>query len=332
MKSRVLIPAALGTIFLFAAAAHATGPSPVVPAMRAEATIASDTVRLGDLIDNAGAAATTPVFHAPELGASGTIQAYRVLEVARQNGIPHLDTRGLQEVTIFRAARMIPIADLEAAVADAAVRHLGLAKPSDVTIRFDRDVRALQIEPGAHETPRVARFAYDAHSNRFEGVVEVPGSLSLRRSPVRVSGALVETAEIVVVARALSRGETVRDSDILVERRPRAEVASDVVTKVSAVIGQAARRALRPGQTLRPADLMKPDLVGRNEAVTIVFEMRGITLTARGKAMDAGAEGDTVSVLNPQSKRVLQATVRGPGLVVVGHGGAAIADATRSTR
>jgi flagella basal body P-ring formation protein FlgA len=122
-----------------------------------------------------------------------------------------------------------------------------------------------------------------------------------------------------------------RDSDILLERRPRAEIASDVVTRTGAVIGQAARRALRPGQTLRPADLMKPDLVGRNEAVTIIFEVPGITLTARGKSVDAGAEGDIVSVLNLQSKRVLQGTVRAPGLVVVGRG-ATVADATGSTR
>jgi flagella basal body P-ring formation protein FlgA len=77
---------------------------------------------------------------------------------------------------------------------------------------------------------------------------------------------------------------------------------------------------------------MKPDLVGRNEIVTIVFEVPGITLTARGKSADAGAEGDTVSVLNLQSKRVLQATVRGPGLVVVGRAGTTIADATGGTR
>jgi flagella basal body P-ring formation protein FlgA len=332
MKAKLLLFALLGLFLLLSTGAGAADPSPVVPAMRAEATIASDTVRLGDLIDNAGPAASIPVFHAPDLGASGTIQTHRVLEVARSNGIAHLDTRGLHEITIFRAARMIPVSDLEMAVADAAVRHLGLAKSTDVTIRFDRDVRALQIEPGANETPRIIRFAYDTHTTRFEGFVEVQGSLSLRRSPVRISGSLVETAEIVVVARPLARGETVRDSDILIERKPRAEVASDVVTKVSAVIGQAARRALRPGQTLRPADLMKPDLVGRNETVTIVFEMPGITLTARGKAVDAGAQGDTVSVLNPQSKRVLQATVRGPGLVVVGHGAATIADATGSKR
>jgi flagella basal body P-ring formation protein FlgA len=321
-----------GLFLLLATGAGATGLSPAVPTIKVEATIASDVVRLGDLIDNAGPAAAIPVFHAPDLGASGTIQTHRVLEVARQNGIAHLDTRGLQEVTIFRAARMIPIADLEAAIAEAAVRHLGLAGTADVSIRFDRDVRAIQIEPGAVEAPRIARFAFDAHTGRFEGFVDVQGSLSLRRNPVRLTGSLVETAEIVVVARAINRGETVRDSDILVERRPRTEIASDVLTKTALVVGQAARRALRPSQTLRPADLMKPDLVGRNEIVTIVFEVPGITLTARGKSADAGAEGDTVSVLNLQSKRVLQATVRGPGLVVVGRAGTTIADATGGTR
>jgi flagella basal body P-ring formation protein FlgA len=83
---------------------------------------------------------------------------------------------------------------------------------------------------------------------------------------------------------------------------------------------------------LRPADLMKPDLVGRNDMVTIIFEGRGITLTARGKAIDAGAEGETVSVLNPQSKRILHATVQGPGVVVVNRGAALAADATGSVR
>jgi flagella basal body P-ring formation protein FlgA len=301
MKPRLLFLVILGFCVLLAAEAGAAGTASAVPAMKAEATITGDTVRLGDLIDNAGPAAGIPVFHAPDLGASGTIQAHRVLEVARQNGIAHLDTRGLQEVSIFRAARMIPLADLEAAVAEAAVRHLGLASAADVSIRFDRDARAIQIEPGAVEAPRIVRFAHDAHTGRFEGIVEVPGSLSLRRNPVRLTGSLVETAEIVVVARALGRGETLRESDILVERRPRAEIASDTVTKSSAVLGLAARRALRAGQTLRPADLMKPDLVGRNEIVTIVFEVPGITLTARGKSVDAGAEGYTVCLLNLQS-------------------------------
>ena len=43
--------------------------------------------------------------------------------------------------------------------------------------------------------------------------------------------------------------------------------------------------------------------------------MPGILLTVRGKALEAGAVGDVVSVLNIQSNRTVQATVIGPGRV-----------------
>lgn len=329
MTHRLLPLAVLGLLVLLMTGA--AGAAPAVPVMKAEATINGEVVRIGDLIDNAGPAATVPVFHAPELGARGTIQAHRVLQVAREHGIERVDTRGLGEIMIFRAARTISVSDLEAAVAETAIRHLGLGRLEDVSIRFDREVRALQVEPSAKDAPRIVQFAYDSYARRFEGVVEVPGSLALRRNPVRVSGTLVETVEVVVTARAVGRGETVRDSDVLVERRPRDDVAADTVNSLTAVLGQAARRSLRAGQTLRPADLMKPDLVARNDMVTIVFEVPGITLTARGKALGPGAEGDTVSVLNPQSKRTLQAVVKAPGVVVVNRG-TTLADVTSALR
>jgi flagella basal body P-ring formation protein FlgA len=58
-------------------------------------------------------------------------------------------------------------------------------------------------------------------------------------------------------------------------------------------------------------------MVGRNEAVTLIYQVPGIVLSARGKAMEAGREGDTVNVLNVQTKRTIQGTVTGPGRVTV---------------
>jgi flagellar basal body P-ring formation protein FlgA len=322
----------IASFALLAVDAHATGVSAPLPALKAETTVTNETIRLGDLLENAGEAAAIPVFHAPNLGASGTIQLHRVIEAARQNGLLYFDTRGLNEVLIVRAARTVTVADLEQAIVDAAVRHLGLSDAADVSVRFDRDVRALQVEPEATGAPRIVQFAYDSHSRRFDGVVEVSGSSALRKYPVRLTGTLVETAEIVIVARNLARGEPLRESDVLVERRPRADVPADALTRLAAVVGQAARRALRAGQTIRPADLMKPDLVVRNDTVTIVFEVPGITLTARGKALASGADGETIEVLNPHSKRVLHATVSGPGTVTVGRGRTVTADATGTVR
>jgi flagellar basal body P-ring formation protein FlgA len=43
----------------------------------------------------------------------------------------------------------------------------------------------------------------------------------------------------------------------------------------------------------------------------------GILVTILGKAVDPGALGDVISVVNAQSKHTLQATVIGPGRVSV---------------
>ncbi len=84
---------------------------------------------------------------------------------------------------------------------------------------------------------------------------------------------------------------------------------------MNAAIGLAARHPLRPGQLLYAADLMKPQIVQRNDTVTLTYEAPGLMLTLRGQAQDAGALGDTIGVLNPQTKRVVQGVVSGPGRV-----------------
>jgi flagella basal body P-ring formation protein FlgA len=43
----------------------------------------------------------------------------------------------------------------------------------------------------------------------------------------------------------------------------------------------------------------------------------GITLTVRGKALESGAAGELVNVQNLQSKRTIQGTVTGQGVVTV---------------
>lgn len=329
MKSKFIVAFAL---LLVPFAAQAGGAHTPLAFLKAEATVEADVVRIGDLIEHAGPAAEVAAFRAPELGGVGTVQTHRVIEAAREHGILIFDTRGLSAVTVKRNARTIGFAELETAVVEAAMRELGLGDAAGVTVQLDRDMRPLHIEPGVTDAARIVHFSYEPRTRRFSGRVEVAGSNVLRLHAALVSGTLQETAQVVTLARPVARGETVRAGDIVIERRARSEIAADAVVRPEAAVGLAARRALRADQVLRPADLMKPDFVTRNEMVTILFESGGIRLSARGKALDAGAEGDTVNVLNPQSKRTLQAIVEAPGLVVVNRHTAAATAATGGTR
>jgi flagella basal body P-ring formation protein FlgA len=132
-----------------------------------------------------------------------------------------------------------------------------------------------------------------------------------------LSGRVVETAETAVLTRSIQRGEVIRSSDVAIERRPRIEIGKDDITLPKHAVGLAVRRSLRTGHALRHADLMKPELVQRNETVTLIYEVPGILLTIRGKALESGAEGDLISVSNLQSKRTVQGTVIGIGQVLV---------------
>jgi flagella basal body P-ring formation protein FlgA len=77
------------------------------------------------------------------------------------------------------------------------------------------------------------------------------------------------------------------------------------------------RRPMRAGQALKVADLAKPDLVQRDQGVSVIYQTAGLYLTTRGKALDNGTEGDVVSVLNIQSKRTVTGTVTGRGQVTI---------------
>lgn len=308
---------ALFHLALIAALPLAAMAQSATPALKAEVAVTGDLVRIGDILENAGPKASTPIFKAPELGAHGTIQVHRVMEALRAHGIVVFDTRNLTEVLVSRASRSVTLSDLGKAVAEAAAKRYEIANASDLSVTFDRHMNALQVEPNLTDAPRVVSIVVDQRNNRFEAIVDMPGSLALRRAPARLTGTLIETTEVVTLARAIPRGETIRESDIVLERLPRADVQTDALAKIEYVVNQAARRALRAGQTLRAADLMKPQIIARDDAVTIVFKTPTITLTLRGKAMGNGAEGETITVLNPQSKRLVQGTISAPGVVIV---------------
>ena len=282
---------------------------PSGPALRREVTVTGEIVRIGDLVENAGAVAEVAIFRAPDLGQTGSVPAASVRDAVRPHHIISLDMRGLDEVRVTRASRAITPKEIEARLLRALAGQSGLSNVNDLAASFDNEVRTLHIEPNAELG--IARLGYEPRTRRFEAVLDLPTNSS-RRAVLRVTGSLVETAEAVVPLRAIAAGAVIKSTDVMIERRPK----TDAIT-IEDVLGFAAKRALKPGQVIRAADVMKQELVGRNETVTIVYEVPGMLLTIRGKALDAGAKGDVVNVLNIQSKRTIQATVSGPGRVSV---------------
>jgi len=282
--------------------------------LKPQVTVSGDIVRIGDLVENAGVAANTPIFRAPDLGQTGAVPVRTVLDAVRPYGLVAVEVRGLTEVAVTRASHAIASDDIEARIVRALTARHNLGKAENLKIMFDRDVRPIHLE--AHISPELslARLSYDASSRRFDIAFELASGA---QGSWRYSGTAVETMEAAVPTRALARGDVIKASDFVVERRPKNEFVSEPPAQPAEIAGSAARRAVRAGQPLRAADLMKAELVQRNDTVTLHYEVPGIVLSMRGKALESGAEGDSVSVLNIQSKRTIQGVVTAPGHVTV---------------
>jgi flagella basal body P-ring formation protein FlgA len=312
-----MIRSALAVVLALSLGAVAKAEETPRPILKANAVVSGGVVTIGDLVEHAGIVAKVPIFRAPDLGTTGSVPVDAVVAAVARHALIGLDTAGLREVTVTRPARTIPAKDIEDAVAEALARQYRLGDARDIAVTFDGILSAIEVEPTALGNPSVSRVAYDARSGRFDASLDLPtGATSLGR--LRLTGRAVAMASVVTLAHTVERGAVLKDADIVVERRPRAEIGRDALTDPERARGLAARSNLQAGQVVRGIDLTRPELVLRNDPVTISYAMPGLSLTIRGKALESGAEGDSIAVLNEQSKRTLQGVVIGPGRVAIG--------------
>ena len=286
-----------------------------LPVLRPAVTVTSDVVRIGDVIDNAGTAAQIAIYRAPDLGTTGSLPTAQVLAALRAHQVIGVDTKDIKEVTVTRLSRNVSAKDIQDNVAHAIEHRGGLGDAANLSLTFDRDLQDLRLDASNTGAMQPTAVRYEPRTTRFDVTFEI-ASDSGKPTQLRFTGSAIETVEAAVLTRNVERTDLLKSSDIMVERRPKVEIGGDAAVRESA-IGMQMRRPMRAGQALRIADLAKPDLVQRDQGVTVIYQTAGIYLTTRGKALDNGTEGDVVNVINLQSKRTVTGVVTGRGQVTV---------------
>jgi flagella basal body P-ring formation protein FlgA len=308
--------ATISALLALALPAQAADDGIAAPTLRASITVTSDVVRVGDLIDNAGSAALIPVYRSPDLGTTGALPVAQVLSVLRAKQVIGVMTGDIKEVSVTRLARTLANKDLENAIASALERRFGLGEAANITVTFDRGVSDMRLDAGNTGTLQPVATRYDARSGRFDIAFEVSNDNNPTPTKLRFTGTAIETVEVAVLTRDIERSEMLKSSDVAQERRPKAEVTGEAATR-ERTVGMQLRRPMRAGTPIRVADIAKPEFVQRDQNVTIIYQVPGLYLTTRGKAIESGAEGDIVNVLNVQTKRTLTGVVTARGQITV---------------
>lgn len=138
----------------------------------------------------------------------------------------------------------------------------------------------------------------------------------VRQGSDGVAGASRGNVEVLAYARSLATGELVQPEDLVWIKA--AASPSDAPRDADDLIGMTVKRPLRQGAAASLRDVSTPQVIKAGDIVAVTYEDDGVALTLQGKAMSAGAIGESLMVQNTASKKIIETVVTGPGSTAVG--------------
>lgn len=123
---------------------------------------------------------------------------------------------------------------------------------------------------------------------------------------------------IVVTTRPVRAGTVLGPEDVALVPSPLQGLAPGTLQDPEAAVGREARATLYPGRPIAASQLGDPALVERNALVGLRFETGLLSIAVEGRALDRGAAGETVRVMNLASRTIVTGRIAPDGVVDVG--------------
>ena len=275
--------------------------------------IESNIIRIGDIFRHTGKKAEIAIGYAPSAGKRAIYDATWLYRIAKAYQLNWRPLSRHHRIVVERASRVISRDQIASELLTALSDH---GVNGNLEIEFSN--RALRLYVPENESGEIGfdELNYNPRNNRFTGIVFAPSNdPSAKR--IRITGRLHITSEIPVPRRRILSSEIIKKTDIKWIKVRSRRLQTDIIVNLEDLIGKSPRRGLREGLPVRLSAVRRPILVPKGGLVTIVLAIPKMRLTAQGKAIIAGSEGDVIQIKNTQSNKVIEAEVIGTNRVAV---------------
>lgn len=122
-------------------------------------------------------------------------------------------------------------------------------------------------------------------------------------------------AESLVAVQTIRAQSVLQAEDVTLV----AATIEGALTNSGDAIGLEARVTIYPGRPIRPGDLGPPALVDRNQIVPLAYQTGALTILTEGRALERGASGDLIRIMNIGSRTTVSGRIGADGVVRVGQ-------------
>jgi flagella basal body P-ring formation protein FlgA len=310
----------LRTITAALAFGFSAGCALAAPALKADIVVTASVVTVGDMFEDAGALAETPLFRAPRPGTTGNVDLTALKSATARIGLVEFETKGLTAVRVSRAAALVDETLLSGLIA-ADLRARGiLTEGMHAQTRFSASIGTLEAAATDHPA-HLDNLRYLPGNGTFTARFTLAGI----DQPLELSGTIGLTIDVPHLAAALPAGTVLGPQHIVMRPIPLSQADAQGVPSLDQLVGMALNRQSREGMLLQASDVSTPLTVSKNDPVTIYYRQGPLTLTVKGQAVTGAAQGAPLQVLNLMSKRVISATAIAPGAVEITSANMALA-------
>lgn len=282
------------------------------PMLRGDITINSALVTVGDVFANAGLLSETAIFRAPNPGTTGTVTVQEITAAVAALNLGDFETAGLDRIRVTRPGVAVDM-DMISGLIEADLSGRGILNPT-MNMQIALDAPLPLLTAAGTETPAsLVMLRYMPGSSTFSARFQIAGL----DHPLDVAGQIQLMIEAPHLTRTLPAGTILGSNDVELRLIPLTYAENAGLVGMDDIIGKQLQRQTRAGVLIRPADISAPEMISRNETVTVIYREGGLTLTTRGQALNAASLSQPVSVLNPMTRKVLQGIAIENGTVLI---------------
>lgn len=165
---------------------------------------------------------------------------------------------------------------------------------------------------GANATITVASF--DARACRFAIKIE---NTAAQLPPSLLTGTCEPLARIPVAATELRPGDLIATAAIKEIETPLARLAATTIRKADQLIGKTPRQILPADQPILSQSIKAKAVIEKGQTVTLRFATAGFELTVQAQAQADAGVGEPIALLNPASRKTIDAVAIAPGLAEI---------------
>lgn len=275
--------------------------------LKENSMITDNTIKLGDVFYGLQRDEDRVLGIAPRPGEDMVLNAKTLLRIALALDIPWRPSSATDQVVLRRAATIIERKAIEDKIMEALI---ALGTYGDFGINIPAQYTQISLPADQPAEMEIVNMTVDSSNKNFKAIVAAPSAAN----PIQrfeISGSIQPMVSVPVVKENIQTGRIINASDLEFIQIKESDFTSDTIADAQSLIGMTSRRLILAGHPVKESETIAPKIIARGDVVTLNLQQGVLSLSTQAKALENGAKGDLIRVVNTASNQTLQAEVTG---------------------